>query len=160
VYRPTLGGIKKLQDFLAIHGHPMPHFQMNTYDDPVFNERRGEPIVYGGRRIILPIDQAIQELGVMCEVLDVRVISEDRSCYLDFVNSEHLSPFVALEAYMNNSDCAERYVCNGVECAKFYETNRMNIWNLARYGKAKPSFVDRWRFSHRPERYRQLVFAH
>ena len=68
-YKPTLGGLKKAQEFLKLKGHPLPIFQMDIYDG-------GQLVPFGwetGPGRTVSVDEAIREYGEMCEVVDVRL---------------------------------------------------------------------------------------
>lgn len=158
-YKPTLGGLKKAQEFLKLKGHLLPVFQMNIYDD---GQLMGSCWMPGKGRTI-PIDEAIRTYGVMCEVVDVQLSSEQGDAFVRFSSTLHASLFTGIEGVERGWDVVpEFHKDSPVDCGDFKNfrdsADGKAFMNLARWGKSAVSWLDRLEFSLFPESYGREIF--
>ncbi len=154
-YKPTLGGLKKAQEYLAGKGSPMPVFQME-----VFAEEMRDPLIpWYGRTI--PIQEAIKKYGPLHEVVHVRISSEDGERSVHFRGICHLPVFKAQSAMEGGEDCAVEFSAKNtnpvdLEVKKLVDDH--TFMNIARFGKPDPSFIDLLMFRFCPVCYANKVF--
>lgn len=159
-YKPTLGGLKKAQEFLNLKGHSMPIFQMNIYDDGKLAGLRWVP----GKGRTISIDEAICKYGAMCEVVDVRLANEQGDKFVQFSDTVHCGMFTGMSAMDNGWDVILEFHRGDPVDYQFKDFMNSNddgnaLVNLARWGKATISMLDRIKFRFFPERYANEVFA-
>lgn len=154
-YKPTLGGLKKAQEFLRSKGYPMPVFHMNIYDGGKFTGMRWT--LGKGRKI--SIDEAIREYGAMCEVVDVRLANERGDKFVLFSSTTRVGMVTGFAAMENGWDVVLEFH-NPVDdpFKKLMATYGKAFLNLARWGKAEVSTFDRIKFRLYPKHYAK-VFA-
>lgn len=158
-YKPTLGGLKKAQEFLDLKGHPMPIFQMNIYDDGQLAGLRWAP----GKGRTISIDEAIRKYGAMCEMVDVRLASEQGDKFVQFSDTTRCGMFTGMSAIDNGWDVILEFHKGDLvdyQFKDFMDSNDDNAFvNLARWGKATISVVGRIKFRLFPKRYANEIFA-
>ena len=156
-YKPTLGGLKKAQEFLNLKGHPMPIFQMNIYDDGQLAGLRWAP----GKGRTISIDEAIRKYGAMCEVVDVRLASEQGDKFVQFSSTTRVG-FTGMDAMERGWDAILEFHKGDpvdYQFKDFMDSDGNAFVNLARWGKATVSMLDRIKFRLFPKRYANEIFA-
>lgn len=152
-YKPTLGGLKKAQEFLNLKGYSMPIFQMNIYDDGQLAGLRWAP----GKGRAISIDEAIRKYGAMCEVVDVRLTNEQSDKFVQFSSATRVGMFTGMNAMKNGWDAIPEF---DYQFKAFMDSNDGTTFvNLARWGKATLTMLDRIKFYLFPKRYANEVFA-
>ena len=158
-YKPTLGGLKKAQEFLNLKGYPMPIFQMNIYDDGQLAGLRWAP----GKGRTISIDEAIRKYGAMCEVVDVRMTNEQGDKFVQFSSNTRVGMFTGIDAMERELDVLlEFHEGDPVDYQfkDFMDSNDGTAFvNLARWGKATLTMLDRIKFRLFPKSYANEVFA-
>ena len=158
-YKPTLGGLKKAQEFLNLKGHPMPIFQMNIYDDGQLAGLRWAP----GKGRTISIDEAIRKYGATCEMVDVRLTNEQGDKFVQFSDTTRCGMFTGMSAMENGWDVILEFHKGDpvdYQFKDFMNSGDGNAFvNLARWGKATISMLDRIKFRLFPKRYATEVFA-
>lgn len=153
-YKPTLGGLKKAQEFLKLKGHPtMPIFQMNIYDDGKLVGLRWAP----GKGRTISIDKAIRKYGAMCEMVDVRLTNKQGDKFIQFSSTTRVGLYTGIRAKENGWDVMIEF---HYKFKDFMDSNDGKAFvNLARWGKATVSMIDRLKFRFFPKQYATEVFA-
>ena len=82
MYKPTLGGLKKLQQFMEKNFYPMPIFQIDILHD--YRAVGGKRELGKGEKV--SINEAIRKQGVNCRVIDVRLASESGDRFIQFID--------------------------------------------------------------------------
>ncbi|MEN9558130.1 MAG: hypothetical protein RL141_499 [Candidatus Parcubacteria bacterium] len=158
-YRPTLGGLKKAQEFLSSKGHPMPIFQMDIYED---GEHVGTRWVPGKGRVI-SIDEAIRQYGAMREVVDVRLANEQGDTFVQFSHIARVSVMMGIRAIQDSWGAIPEFYQDEATDRSFIEfmdsPDGTTFLSLARWGKAAPTILDRLTFLFFPKRYARATFA-
>lgn len=147
-YKPTLGGLKKAQEFFNVKGFPMPIFEM--YVDATFEE--GKITSTKGR--VISIDEAIKEHGAICEVTDVRLVNVRGDKFINFVGLRPplCDPFTAYTSAYNGWGVLIRF-CKDPAFGKFMNSkDGKKAMDLARWGK-RPNILDRIKFRFLPNQY-------
>jgi hypothetical protein len=158
-YKPTLGGLKKAQEFLNLKGHPMPIFQMNIYDDGQLAGLRWAP----GKGRTISIDEAIRKYGAMCEVVDVRLANEQGDKFIQFSDTTRVGVFTGMNAMENGWDAILEFHKGDPVDYQFKDfmdsADGTTLVNLTQWGKAAVSMLDRIKFRFFPKRYASEIFA-
>ncbi|MBI3572046.1 hypothetical protein HY091_00725 [Candidatus Kaiserbacteria bacterium] len=157
-YKPTLGGLKKAQEFLNFKGYPMPIFQMNIYADGQLAGLRWAP----GRGRTVSIDEAIRKYGATCEMVDVRLTNARNDKFVQFSDAVHCGIFTCMSARENGWDVILEFHKGDpvdYEFKDFMDLNGDAFVKLARWGKAAPSMLDRIKFRFFSKRYAAEMFV-
>ena len=157
-YKPTLGGLKKAQEFLNLKGHSMPIFQMNIYEDGQLAGLRWAP----GKGRTISIDEAIRKYGAMCEVVDVRMTNEQGDKFVQFSSNTRVGMFTGMDAMERGWDAILEFHKGDpvdYQFKNFMDSDGNAFVNLARWGKATLTMLDRIKFRFFPKRYAAEVFA-
>jgi hypothetical protein len=157
-YKPTLGGLKKAQEFLNLKGHSMPIFQMNIYDDGQLAGLRWMP----GKGRTISIDEAIRKYGAMWEVVDVRMTNEQGDKFVQFSSNIRVGMFTGMDAMERGWDALLEFHKGDpvdYQFKDFMDSYGNAFVNLARWGKAKLTMLDRIKFRFFPKSYATEVFA-
>lgn len=158
-YKPTLGGLKKAQEYLSLKGYPMPVFQMDIYEDGRMVGLRMAP----GKGRTVSIDKAILKYGAMCEMMDVRLSTEQGDKFVQFSEALKCGMFTGMSALENGWDVLLEWhggIPVDFEFKDFMDSSDGRAFvNLARWGKTTPSFLDRIKFHLFPKHYAAEVFA-
>lgn len=156
-YKPTLGGLKKAQEYLTANGFPMPIFQMDIFDDGKY---LGLGVKEAGQGRTIAIEEAIEKFGSANEVVDVKLSSTDAKRYIQFASSEHCGFMTGLDAMQNGMDCLIQVPTKDYELRDFLSSkDGRRVVNVARWGKQKPSLFDRVKFTLFRHRYAEEVFV-
>ncbi|OHA91297.1 MAG: hypothetical protein A2758_02435 [Candidatus Zambryskibacteria bacterium RIFCSPHIGHO2_01_FULL_49_18] len=155
-YKPTLGGLKKAQEFLHLKGHPMPIFQMDIYEDG----QRDGLIWTPGKGRTIPIDEAIGRFGAMYEVADIRLTNKQGGKFVQFTNNTRLINGLEWEE-VGWDAIPEFHYGNPVDhrFKDFTVLYGTTFVNLARWGKVNVTILDRIKFRLFPKRYASEIFA-
>jgi len=160
-YKPTLGGLKKAQEFLKKNGYPMQIFQTNIYDE------KHEEAVYGELTREIPdngqtisIDEAIRKHGAIQRMMDVQLTNEKGNLFIRFSHHHHLMILDDRMAQYGFLKAVLEYPTDNSSFNEFIESN--NNWkivnNLARWGKEEPSISDKIKFRLFPQSYAAKIF--
>lgn len=156
---PTLGGLKKAQEFLALKGFPMPIFQMDIYSDYQLAGLRRVP----GKGRTISIDEAICKYGAMHEVVDVRLTNKKGNKFVSFSWYEHFGYSYHRDAMMNGNIVIVEFHKGNPMDYKFNDFMNSNdvdvLLNLACWGKPKLTMLDRIKIRFFPKRYAAEVYA-
>lgn len=156
-YKPTLGGLKKAQEFLAFKGYPLPVFQTDIYEHGEWLYIRFVP----GKGQAASIDEAIRKQGSMREVVDVRLTTERGDRALVFSDIKYVGRADIYELG-GRYDALMEFDASGSDPSfeRFMKSeNGGVIENLARWGKETVTWFDRIKFHFFPRRYARKVFA-
>lgn len=155
-YKPTLGGLKKAQEFLDLKGILLPVFEMDIYRDGTRVAFRWAP----GKGRIISIDDAIQKYGAGCEVVDVRFTDERGDSSIVFSDNARIGMFSGIDARESGWDAIVEYHSHNHSIEDFMDSADGTAFvKLARWGKPKPSILDRLKFYLFPTRYAAEVFV-
>jgi hypothetical protein len=91
-YRPTIGGLEKLQEFLDGYGFLLPNFYMDVRGSGRSESLPDEDI----SKKMISFDEAKRRYGAEAEVVDVRLANEDGSSYIQFSSPTNYGIFTAL----------------------------------------------------------------
>lgn len=158
-YKPTLGGLKKAQEFLSSKGYPMPTFQMNIYDDGKDVGPRWKP----GKGRTISINEAIRKYGAMCEVVDVRLTNDKGDKSIHFSDNSRVGIMTCLAAIDRGWDALPEFNYGKPIDYRFKDfmesPDGTAFLILSRWGKTTISILDRIKFRLFPKRYATRVFA-
>lgn len=158
-YKPTLGGLKKAQEFLRKKGYSLPIFQTNIYDDGQLAGLRWMP----GNGRTISIDEAIHKYGEMCEVEDVRLANEQGDKCIQFSRITRAGMYTGLCAKESGWDVIMEFRIGDPPDYQFKDfinsADGIAFVSLARWGKASASMLDRIGFSLFPKHYARKNFA-
>ena len=148
-YRPTLGGLKKLQVFLEANRFPVPIIKTDVYKTGASWGLQWSP----GAGAVISLEEYIRTHGKMYLADDICLTSEDNSRLLLFSTSvESGCRLLEREAHIV-------FLCRGSsEFCQFIESSDV-VYNLARFGKTKVNIFDRLAFFCNPKRYSKKVFT-
>jgi len=154
-YKPTLGGLKKAQEFLKSHGYDLPVIKLNAYN----NCRTEDGQKFPGGGFTVRIEEEIRLRGALTEVDDVLITDEKERIFVGFVSLRHLGTlqrYAYIDANMDVAVSPSQYDYQwGVflrdKCAKFVR--------IARWGKARVSILDRIKFRYFPKWYADEAFS-
>lgn len=137
-YKPTLGGLQKLQEYLKENGFDLPVFQINIYKEG----RRGAfgTWTHGGGESIL-VEDAIQLYGTKHEVTNIALASPGLEKYFLISDLGHSGSTSETEALTNGFACTIGFCpASSVDprFAQFLELNFTKILEIARWGKPSP----------------------
>ena len=156
-YKPTLGGLKKVQEFLDQNGRSLPIFQMNIHDVEHLAGRRRFP----GQGRMITIDEAIRKYGAMYEMVDVRLANEQGDKFIQFNSLDNAGLLAVAYAIENLLEVTiERHMGDPMdhEFKDFLDSNGRRLMKLARWGKMKVSVCDWLKFHFFPKCYSTEVF--
>lgn len=157
-YKPTLGGLKKVQEFLDLNGRSLPIFQMNIHDDEHLAGRRRFP----GQGRTITIDEAIRKYGAMYNVVDVRLANEQGDKFIQFNSLKNDNRYLAVASAIENLTevTIECHMGDPMdhEFKDFLDSNGRRLMKLARWGKMKVSVCDWIKFHFFAKRYSTEVF--
>lgn len=154
-YKPTLGGLKKAQEFLAFKGYPMPIFQMNIYDDGQQVSERWIP----GKGRTIPIQEAIDKYGAACEVVNVRLTNEQGDKFIQFSDINRVGLSAGLYEAGRDWDVRLEFHKGDDKFKDFMDSrDGLTFSDLARWGKPRPSLLDQIKLSLFPKRYAVEIF--
>lgn len=161
LHKPTLGGLRKVQEFFSANGYPLDFFQTDIY-------KGGQFLGPGGWKASDGITQPLKELGIERlgeEVEDVRLTNlpekTDHTLFIQFSSLAHLPLYMGMH-------CQDQGLAVSLETstekaspefAAFVRANSGRIMSLAIWGKESPSRIDKIRFNLTRKRYAEQVFA-
>ena len=161
-HKPTLGGLKAAQAFLAQNGHAMPIFRVEIYAD---HQRAGFRSVAGKGRPV-SINEMIRERGATSEVIDVRLSNEKGTKFVQFSDPASVSLGSIMMAYspIGTGDRNARVLVEiptaDRKLKSFLESEKgAHFYKIVRWGKARPNIIDWIKFHLFPKRYEATVFA-
>ncbi|OGZ19964.1 MAG: hypothetical protein A2626_00835 [Candidatus Nealsonbacteria bacterium RIFCSPHIGHO2_01_FULL_38_55] len=155
--KPTLGGLKKVQEFLKSKGHAMPIVQMGIYDDYQLvggpATLRREP----GKGKNVSLNELINALSPMHRVINVRLANEYGGAFIEF--SERRNATSALELMGSAGEGQDKVVVEySAALRELFISD--DVMELAQWGKVAPSLFERFIFYASPSLYAKKVFAY
>lgn len=153
--KPTLGGLKKAQEFLRLRGYPMPILKVNVRRCALISES------WDVKGMGISLDDAIRKYGPMREVVNVALISECGKRLLLFVSNKRL-PFSYTWRPMARGWSTTLFYSRGNPQFADFITSKEDgkiFVNLVRWGKPEVTIHDRAKFRFSPERYAIDVFS-
>lgn len=144
-YKPTLGGLKVLQNYLKNTGFDTPVFKIGIYEDATPHPFHDMP----GEGTTKSLDELIRMYGPKKEILDCRLESDNKNFFLQFTALCHVGQFTAIRAKEEGEDCIIE-IAKNKSFGDFMEKDCETILNLARWGKEKVNFMDelKWFFGY------------
>lgn len=145
---PTLGGLKKLQEFLEKQGFPMPVFAMDIYRD----KRRatseiGEPTSgwTAGKGMVVSLIDEIKTHGPLHGVIDVQLTNQGGNKFVRFSNPAWWGGLVCARAIVDDDNVFVSSHRGDSDFNQFFGElcKTSGFSNLLKYGKVKPSLRDR-----------------
>lgn len=154
-YKPTLGGLKKAQGFLESKGWAMPIFQTDIYSTFQMEGMRQVPV--GGQTVSL--DEAIQEHGAACRVMDVQLMDEGGEAFVRFSDITHFGVGTMQEAMLYGWDVKVEFHKEDKFKGFMDSADGSRLVNIARWGKPTVSVLGRIMFFLCPRAYAAYVFV-
>lgn len=154
-YKPTLGGLKKLQAFLASSPFPMPIVQIDVY--PAGRNAAWHDVP--GKGVAVNLDELIAEHGAYAEITDVRLSSEDGRVFILFTDVKHIGGLTMIDLMDSNMACRFEWPNTPPVFVAYIEEHAQALLRLARWGKPKTSLLDVLSFRIAPRRYAARALA-
>lgn len=161
---PTLGGLKKLQEFFAANGFPLPTFQTNIYDGQHPSEvSLCTPAIPPEDARTVSIDDMLARFGPLHEINDVILLGERGG--IQFSDTTHFLTPVMIGIIQDAGWGCYLQIIGTVENDDWEFEDFINslsnedIMSIAHFGKRKPSIRDKFLLYISPIRYAQKTFA-
>lgn len=156
-HKPTLGGLKRAQDFLSLRGFPLPTVKVNVRLNRILlNDLRWDAT----RTRSISLSNVIAKRGPMYEIVNVGLVSEYGDRFLLFVSNAYVPPYLAKQSRGRGWDTF-LFISRGdhrfVDFVNSEEDGAILV-NLVRWGKPEVTMRDRIRFRLSPGVYATEVF--
>jgi hypothetical protein len=141
--KPTLGGLKKLQQFMGKNGYPMPVFQTDIFQDGMV---KGKFLLDGGEKV--SIDEEIRKQGAGFKIINVRLTDEKGKRFIQFIDPILYSNYIFLPIYFRRINADLQFSEGKTEDEKsftdFLNAQHDAIFEIAFWGKENPSVMDKF----------------
>ncbi|MFA6338608.1 MAG: hypothetical protein WCW87_00920 [Candidatus Paceibacterota bacterium] len=158
-YRPTLGGLKKAQEFLSLNGFPLPFFRIHIYNDS--KHEVAEPLPIKGTTV--SIDEMIRKYGPLQKVVDVRLSNEKGDKAVLFIRIDRAGLKIGKNEKKKDLDAVPKFWYGDPVDDQFKNfmcsVNGDLFLNIAQWGKSMPTMFELFKFRFFPKRYATKVFA-
>lgn len=161
-YKPTLGGLKKAQEFLDQKGLKMPVFQTDIYEGGSFAVGGWVP----GTGQTADLDEAIRTHGPLHEVRDVRLGNAQKDGFILFSDWTRAGFVTAMQAKDDGWDVLIGAYVNKANQALYEQLKAFldsgdgaAFVSIARWGKPNVTLLDKLKFRFMPKSYSDEVFV-
>lgn len=162
---PTLGGLKKLQEFFATNGFPLPTFQTNIYDGQRLSGiYLCTPATPPEDARTVSLDDELVQFGPLHEINDIRLLGENgrgiqfsdtahffAAATTEIIHAAGWGCHLSIMGTTKNDDWEFEDFINSL--------SNEDIMSIAHFGKRKPSIRDKFLLYISPIRYAQKTFA-